>query len=292
MNHRALGDMTISRVLEMNTPDFDPYSFFPETTPEDWEPHLHWLKPRVMDPVSGNLYFPMQSYVIRTKHHTILVDSCVGNDKDRPHRPSWNHKTDTTYIDALAAHDLAPEDIDYVMCTHLHPDHVGWNTKLLDGRWVPTFPNAEYVFSRKEFEYWKDFSASKPLDHIIDSVLPIEAAGRAKLVASDHAIDDSIWLEPTPGHTPDHFAIRLSSGGDEAVMTGDLMHSPIQCHHPEWAARPDFDVEQARTTRRAFLERYCESGVLVCTAHFPLPSAGWIVPDGNAFRFEYEEKDW
>ncbi|NKB57877.1 MAG: MBL fold metallo-hydrolase [Alphaproteobacteria bacterium] len=292
MKHRLLGDMTISRVLEMNTPDFDPYGFFPDTSPEDWEPHLHWLQPSAMDPVSGNLIFPMQSYVVRTKHHTILVDSCVGNDKDRPHRPNWNHKTDTTYIDALAAVGLAPEDIDYVMCTHLHPDHVGWNTKLLDGRWVPTFPNAEYVFSRKEFDYWRDFNKTRPLEHIIDSVLPIEEAGRAKLVASDHAIDDSVWLEPTPGHTPDHFAIRLSSNGNEAVMSGDLMHCPIQTHHPEWAARPDYDVEIARTTRRAFLERYCENGVLVCTAHFPLPSAGWIVPDGNAFRFEYEEKDW
>jgi glyoxylase-like metal-dependent hydrolase (beta-lactamase superfamily II) len=292
MKCRQLGDMTISRVLEMNTPDFEPYGFFPETTPEDWEPHLHWLRPRAMDPVSGNLYFPMQSYVVRTKHHTILVDSCVGNDKDRPHRPTWNRKTDTTYIDALAAHGLAPEDIDYVMCTHLHPDHVGWNTRLLDGRWVPTFPNAEYVFSRKEFDYWRDFIEKTPLEHITDSVLPIEAAGRAKLVASDHAIDDSVWLEPTPGHTPDHFAIRLSSAGNDAVMSGDLMHSPVQTHHPEWAARPDYDVEVARTTRRAFLERYCESGVLVCTAHFPLPSAGWIVPDGDAFRFEYEERDW
>lgn len=292
MKHRQLGDMTISRILEMNTPDFEPFGFFPETTPEDWAPHLDWLKPRAMDPASGNLIFPMQSYVVRTRHHTILVDSCVGNDKERPHRPSWHHKSDTTYIDGLAAIGLTPEDIDYVMCTHLHPDHVGWNTRLLDGRWVPTFPNAQYVFSRKEFEYWREFSASKPLDHIIDSVLPIEEAGRAQLVKSDHAIDDSVWLEPTPGHTPDHFAIRLSAGGNDAVMSGDLMHSPIQCHHPEWAARPDYDREEARKTRRAFLERYCESGVLVCTAHFPLPSAGWIVPDGDAFRFEYEEKDW
>ncbi len=292
MNGRPLGDMTIARVLEMNTPDFDPFEFFPDTTPEDWEPHLHWLKPRAMDPISGNLVFPMQSYVVRSKHHTILIDSCVGNHKERPLRPNWHQKTDTTYIDGLAAHGLKPEDIDYVMCTHLHPDHVGWNTKLLDGRWVPTFPNAEYVFSRKEFDYWKEFNERRPLDHLIDSVLPIEAAGKATLVASDHAIDDSVWLEPTPGHTPDHYSIRLSSAGREAVFTGDLIHSPIQTHYPEWGARPDYRKDQASATRRAFLERYCESGVLVCTSHFPLPSAGSIVPDGDAFRFEYEEKYW
>ena len=178
------------------------------------------------------------------------------------------------------------------MCTHLHPDHVGWNTKLLDGRWVPTFPNAEYVFSRKEFDYWKEFNERRPLDHLIDSVLPIEAAGQAKLVANDHAVDDSVWLESTPGHSPDHFSVCLSSAGRDAVFTGDMIHSPIQTYHPEWAARPDYKKDIAGATRRAFLEKYCDSGALICTMHFPLPSAGLIVPDGNAFRFKYEEKYW
>ena len=292
MKGRRLGDMTIMRVLEMNTPDFEPFEFFPETTEDDWAPHLHWLKPRAMDPASGNLIFPMQSYVVRSAHHTILIDSCVGNHKERPFRPNWHQKTDTTYMDALAAHGLEPKDIDFVMCTHLHPDHIGWNTKLVDGRWVPTFPNAKYIFSRKEFDYGKDFNERRPLDHLIDSVLPIEAAGQAQLVANDHALDDSVWLEPTPGHTPDHLAIRLSSAGHDAVFSGDLIHSPVQTHHPEWAARPDYKKDVASATRRAFLERYCDSGALVCTAHFPLPSVGWIVPDGDAFRFEYEEKDW
>ena len=292
MKGRRLGDMTIMRVLEMNTPDFEPFEFFPETTEDDWAPHLHWLKPRAMDPASGNLIFPMQSYVVRSAHHTILIDSCVGNHKERPFRPNWHQKTDTTYMDALAAHGLEPKDIDFVMCTHLHPDHIGWNTKLVDGRWVPTFPNAKYIFSRKEFDYGKDFNERRPLDHLIDSVLPIEAAGQALLVANDHALDDSVWLEPTPGHTPDHLAIRLSSAGHDAVFSGDLIHSPVQTHHPEWAARPDYKKDVASATRRAFLERYCDSGALVCTAHFPLPSVGWIVPDGDAFRFEYEEKDW
>jgi len=292
MNGRLLGDLKIARVLEMNTPEFDPYEFFPETTQDDWEPHLHWLKPHAMDPISGNLVFPMQSYVVRSKHHTILIDSCVGNDKERPFRPNWHRKNDSTYMDNLATLGLSPEDVDIVMCTHLHPDHVGWNTKLLDGRWVPTFPNAEYVFSRKEFDYWKEFNERRPLDHLIDSVLPIEAAGQAKLVANDHEIDDSVWLESTPGHTPDHFSVRLSSAGSDAVFTGDMIHSPIQTYHPDWSARPDYQNEIAGNTRRVFLEKYCESGVLVCTSHFPLPSAGLIVPDGNAFKFEYEEQYW
>lgn len=292
MRHRKIGDATISRVLELNTPDFEPLGFFPDTRPDDWAPHLGWLKPRCMDPVSGNLYFPMQSYVVRTARHTILIDGCVGNDKARPHRPSWHMKTDTRYLDGLAALGLRPENIDYVLCTHMHVDHVGWNTRLLDGRWVPTFPNAKYVFSKKEYDYWLAEHEKSPLNHLQDSVLPIVAAKQALMVRSDHALDDEVWLEPTPGHTPDHFAVRLASAGAHAVFSGDLMHSPIQCRHPEWRARPDFDAQQARNTRRAFMERYCETEVLVCTAHFPLPSAGHFVHHGDAFDFRYDGQDW
>ncbi len=292
MKFRGVGEASIARVLELNLPDFSPLVFFPETTEADWEPHLEWLKPRAMDPATGNLYFPMQSYLVRTPRHTILIDGCVGNHKDRPHRPNWHMKSDTRYFDALAAQGVSVDDIDYVMCTHMHVDHVGWNTQLVDGLWVPTFPNARYVFSKKEHDYWAEMHADTPLPHIGDSVLPIVEAGRALMVNSDHAFDDSIWLEPTPGHTPDHFAVRLSSAGEDAVFSGDLMHAPIQCRHPEWRARPDYDVPQARATRRSFLERYCETDTLVCTAHFPLPSAGYIVPHGDVFDFRYDTQDW
>ena len=292
MTERPLGDVTISRIVELNTPDFEPFGFFPDTSQADWDPHLDWLKPKAMDPASGNLYFAMQSYVIRTKHHTILVDSCIGNHKERPHRPNWNMKSDSAYVDGLAAQNLRPEDIDFVMCTHMHFDHVGWNTKLLDGRWVPTFPNATYLFSQKEYDYWKAEHAKERLPHFEDSVMPIVEAKLAKMVTSDHSLNDEIWLEPTPGHTPDHFAVRLSSGDVNAVFSGDLMHSPIQCRHPEWRARPDYDPQQARETRRGFMDRYCETDMLVCTAHFPLPSAGRVVRRGDAFGFEYDALDW
>jgi len=292
MKQRTLGEATIARLLELNTPDFEPLGFFPDTKPEDWTEHLGWMKPKAMDPVSGNLYFPMQSYVVRTAHHTILIDGCVGNDKQRPHRPRWHMKSDTAYLDALAAQGLQPEDIDYVMCTHMHVDHVGWNTRLLDGRWIPTFPNAQYVFSKKEYEYWFAEHRKEALHHFGDSVLPIVEAKRAVMVRSDHALDDEVWLEPTPGHTPDHFAVRLASAGANAVFSGDLMHSPVQCRHPEWRARPDYDAQQARDTRRAFMERYVETDVLVCTAHFPLPSAGHFVRRSDVFDFKYDSVDW
>jgi glyoxylase-like metal-dependent hydrolase (beta-lactamase superfamily II) len=292
MSYRQIGNLRVMRVLEAITP-FSRQTFFPHTTDSDWAPHRHWLEPDALDPATDELQFPMQSYVVRTSHHTILIDSCIGNDKQRPNRPAWHLKTDDTYMSGLAAAGIAPEDIDFVMCTHLHTDHIGWNTRLQDGRWVPTFPNARYIFSETELAAWRDVGHEGfPRAPYEDSVLPIVEAGRAELVGNDYALDDEVWLESTPGHTPDHVAIALASVGANAIMCGDLMHSPVQCLHPEWVPWPDWDVELARHTRRAFLERYCETDTLVCTAHFPLPSAGRIVRAGDAFGFEYDQRSW
>ena len=288
---RRLGDLSLARAVEMVMP-FDPLVFFPETTAADWAPHEGWLKPRAMDPASGALLFPVQSYLVRTRHHAILIDACVGNHKERPNRPLWHQKTDDAYLQALAALEVTPADIDYVMCTHMHADHVSWNTRLVDGRWVPTFPKARYVFSRKELEAWELGHPKFSRQPLEDSVLPVIAAGQAVLVDHDHALDDEVWLEPTPGHTPDHVAICLASRGERAVMGGDLMHSPIQCLHPEWTAWPDWDPAQAKRTRRAFMERYADTDTLVCTAHFPLPSAGRIRAAGAGFRFEDDDAAW
>jgi glyoxylase-like metal-dependent hydrolase (beta-lactamase superfamily II) len=292
MAGRRVGGVEIHRILEMVMP-FDRRTFFPKTSDAEWAPHRAWLEPEALDPRSDSLLFPMQSYVVRTPHHTVLIDSCVGNGKHRPNRPAWHLKSDDTYLGALAALGLGPKDIDYVFCTHLHADHVGWNTRLENGRWVPTFPNARYVFSKKELEAWRDtghpsFSRS-PLE---DSVLPVLEAGRADLVANDFALGDQIRLEPTPGHTPDHVAVSIASNGASAVMCGDLIHSPVQCLHPDWVPWPDWDPALAARTRRAFLERYCDTPTLVCTAHFPLPSAGRIVRAGEAFRFVYDDPTW
>jgi len=284
---RQLGDLILARAVEMVMP-FDRKAFFPDTAPEAWAPHESWLKPEAMDPETGDVLFTVQSFVVRTSHHTILIDTCVGNHKERATRPLWHQKTDDTYMQALAGLGLAVGDIDYVMCTHLHSDHVGWNTRLEDGHWVPTFPNARYVFSKKELEAWERGHEKFTRHALDDSVLPVIAAGKVDLVSNDFALDDEVWLEPSPGHTPDHVSIRLASNGQNAVMSGDLMHSPVQCLHPEWTAWPDWNAEQAKRTRRAFLERYAETDTLVCPAHFPLPSAGHIVPEGAAFRFKPE----
>ncbi|MEE8396342.1 MAG: MBL fold metallo-hydrolase [bacterium] len=287
MGTRQVGELKIDRIVESENADIDPTSFFPGTTPADWERHRGWLQPTAMDPKTGNLILPIQSYLLRTRHHTILVDGCVGNDKPRE-RHHWNLAGGEAFLKGLSAAGVAPEQVDFVLCTHLHADHVGWNTRLREGRWVPTFANARYVISRHEFEFWNGRHATRPLAHFGDSVLPVLEAGQADLVENDFTIDDAVWLEPTPGHTPHHLSIRVSSLGRHGVFLGDVMHSPAQCAEPHWGARTDWDPAQGRKTRRAFLEKYCESDVLVFSAHFASPSVGRIARDGEAFRFQYD----
>ena len=292
MSERALGNLRIGRVMELVQP-FGRFDFFPDTTDEDWAPHSDWLREEgaLSDDLS-DIILPMQSYVVRTSHHTVLVDTCIGNHKDRPARPAWHRKTDDTWMRNLAALGLTPADIDIVMCTHLHHDHVGWNTQLVDGRWVPTFPNAKYLMSAKELEIFQEVEHPAATPAMNDSVLPVVESGQATLVTSEHVVDDEIWLEPTPGHTPDHFAVRLASRGENAVIGGDLMHSPVQCLHPTWRPRPDFDPALAAKSRSEFMARHEDLGSLVCMMHFPLPSAGHFKRHQENFKFVYDDVKW
>lgn len=282
-----LGNIMINPIVEseMANAYFDPLSFFPETTPEDWERHKSWLQPQFQDPASGKLIFTVQSFLLRTRHHNILIDTCVGDHKQRL-VASWNMTADGIFLKRLAAAGVQPEDVDYVICTHIHQDHVGWNTRMHEGRWVPTFPKAIYAISQKEYEHWRSM-AQPPNQAFADSVMPVIEAGRASLITSDFAIDDEVWVESTPGHTPDHLSVHLESNGTKAVIAGDVMHSPVQCVEPDWIMFADFDRELARKTRRNFLERYCDNDVLVCFPHFPSPSLGHIIRRGNTFWFQF-----
>ena len=288
MLQRQVGDIVITRILESERPDFDAAQFFPEIAADQWAPYRQRLAGWAMETASNALIFPMQSFLLRTRHHTIVVDTCVGDHKQRA-RPTWNMTSSGEYLKRLADTGVRPEDVDYVMCTHMHPDHVGWNTRLENGRWVPTFPKARYVMSEKEWTYWSAFHKGTPQNQITDSVIPIVESGHAQMVKNDFAIDEDVWFESTPGHTPDHVSVRIASRGAQAVITGDLIHSPVQCLETEWVPRPDFDPPQAAATRRAFLERYCERDVLVCASHFPSPSFGHVIREGNAFWFTYEK---
>jgi glyoxylase-like metal-dependent hydrolase (beta-lactamase superfamily II) len=179
--------------------------------------------------------------------------------------------------------------VDVVICTHLHVDHVGWNTRLADGRWVPTFPRARYLFARREWEHWTSEEEDGTKRILADSVAPVLDAGLAELVEMDHRVADGIWLEPTPGHTPGHVSVRVHSDGADAVITGDLMHHPVQVAEPAWQSAFDTDPVQARETRRAFCSRYADRPVDVLGTHFHHPTAGRIVRHRDAWRFAVGE---
>jgi len=214
----------------------------------------------------------------------MVVDTCIGNDKRRAFS-GWN-MLQLPFLADLERAGFARDSIDRVLCTHLHVDHVGWNTMLDGGKWVPTFPRARYLIGRKEWEHWSKTNEPDTRELLDDSVRPVFDAGLADLVESDARVTDEIRLEPTPGHTPGHHSVRISSRGQEAVITGDLMHHPVQMAHPEWGSHFDSDFNEAIATRRAFLERYGDRPILVLGTHFAAPSAGRIVRDGSAWRLE------
>jgi glyoxylase-like metal-dependent hydrolase (beta-lactamase superfamily II) len=275
-----IGAVRISRVVEAEGPTRGTF-LFAEATPEKLLQHA-WLKPHFLTD-EGILVSSIHAFVVESQGRVIVVDTCIGNDKPRENK-HWNMRTGR-FLEDLAEAGFPRERVDTVLCTHLHVDHVGWNTMLKDGKWMPTFPNARYLIGRKEWEYWS--KAQDESDKTIqnDSVRPILDAGLADLVESDHRITSEVFLEPTPGHTPGHVSVRISSQGSDAVITGDLMHHPVQCGEPDWATNFDVDAEAARKTRRAFLDKYRDGKVLVLGTHFASPTAGHIQSDGKVFRF-------
>src|SRR3982074_962880 len=282
----SVGDLTIHRIIEQETTFLPALEMLSGHPREVLAENRAWMQKASAVDAEDVLILCFQSYVVKTPHHTILVDSCIGNDKPRPLRPKWNMKTDDTYMRGLAASGVSVDDIDFVMCTHLHVDHVGWNTRLENGRWVPTFPNARYVFAKSEFEYWTEQNAKTPVPPFGDSVLPIVEANKADIVRNDFQIGDHVRILPTPGHTPGHVAFSFGRGRDDAVVSGDLMHSPLQARYPELSAKFDVGQAQAAPTRGNLLERYCDTDTLCCTAHFPSPSTGKIRRWGNGFSCE------
>ena len=280
------GGVEIHRIIEQEGPMFEAASFFPSLSREQLAEHRSWLCPRFLSE-DGRLILCIQSYVIRTGRHTVMVDTCVGNHKPRPTRPFWHMMNADRYERNLSAAGLTVEDIDFVMCTHLHGDHVGWNTRLGDGRWVPTFPKARYVFADRELEFWSERYRAAPegCPWMADSVLPIVAAQRADIVASSYAFNDLVRLIPTPGHTIDHFSVEIGRNTADAIITGDMVHSPLQVRFPGVGMMSDYDSALAGATRRKLFDQCCDTPTLFCTAHFPSPSTGLIVRRGEALDF-------
>jgi glyoxylase-like metal-dependent hydrolase (beta-lactamase superfamily II) len=292
MQPTRIGDFEINRISDYEGPFFAPNEFFPDFDPAVVEEHADLLGPSLLEPGSGRLMFSFHSFVVRTGHHTILIDSCIGNDKERPNRPQF-HRMRTPFLDDLARIGVKPEEVDYVMCTHLHWDHVGWNTRLVDGRWVPTFPNAKYVIAQREHDHWRDFHASgadSPHARAFqDSILPVLKTKQALLVGDDYALDDGLWFEPYPGHTPGNVVIHARSGGDRGVFIGDVLHHPLQCLKPEWSTFACTDAAASRVSRTRLIEEHADSNTLLLPAHFPAPTCGHIKSHSNAYRFDFRK---
>ena len=276
----TVGKVRITKIVEMETVGSTRF-ILPQAGPDDIK-GLSWLQPQFATS-EGKLKMSIHALVVETPTRRIVVDTGLGNDKTGRGVPTWNNRA-TPFLDTMTAAGFPPDSIDTVLCTHLHVDHVGWNTRLADGRWVPTFPNARYLFGRTEYEHWRDHSDSPEHAAVFnDSVKPIIDAGRADLVASDARLADEITLIPTPGHSPGHVSVHIRSDGEEALLTGDVAHHPIQMAHLDWSSTADSDQKQSATTRRALFARFADTPTLVIGGHF---SAGHIKRDGEAFRFE------
>jgi glyoxylase-like metal-dependent hydrolase (beta-lactamase superfamily II) len=285
-----IGDANITSIIERDGPWRRPQDFFPLYNQEIGYQHLAELPDFVFDRASDKMVFTYQTFVIRTPHHNILVDTCIGEDKNLPPPMDFPKQR---WRDEFAATGLSFEDIDYVMCTHLHVDHTGWNTKLLNGRWVPTFPNAKYIFHKREYAAWEEI-AKQGKEHrpgvFAMNCQPIVEAGQALLVDDDFSIDDLITITPTPGHTPHHYCVNIRSKGKSASVIGDLLHHALQCREPEWCCFVDHNREQSVQSRRRFLASVADTDTWILPVHFPSPTAGHILSDGgDRWRYRFRE---
>lgn len=284
-----IGDIEITRIEDFVDPGVPPGFLLPELSDDVIPANLDWLAPNFFDAASQTVAIVMQSWLIKTADHLILVDSCGGSHKPRPHFPVF-HMRESPFLTNLAAAGYQPEDIDYVFCTHLHIDHVGWNTRLENGRWVPTFPNARYLWSEEDYRAHEPApDVPKDTDGIeaifFDSVLPVVEAGLADMVGPSFQLNSAIEIEAAPGHSPGHSIMRLCSGGDSALFSGDSLHHPIQIAAPQCNSFACADADQARLTRRRILEECCEHNRLLVPAHFAAPHVGRIRSERERFIF-------
>jgi len=274
-----VGKVKITKIVELETVGSTRF-ILPLATNEEIR-KLPWLIPHFATE-EGRLKMSIHALAVETPARRIVVDTGLGNDKEGRNVPTWNNRRGP-FLETLTTAGFPPDSIDTVLCTHLHVDHVGWNTRLVDGKWVPTFANARYVFGKAEYEHWRDHSIEPDKAAVFaDSVKPIADAGKADLVAADARLCDEITLIPTAGHSPGHMSILIQSDGEQALLSGDVAHHPCQMAHLDWSSTADSDPMQSAVTRRELFGRFADARTLVIGGHF---NAGHIRRDGEAFKF-------
>lgn len=301
----TIGKVRITSIFEMDLTDLNEIIWGAKRSLIQ---EIGWLVPHFATP-DGQLKGVIQCFVVETPTRTIVVDTCIGDGKTRPHFPHW-HMQQTGFLERFRAAGFDPAKVDCVLCTHMHVDHVGWNTRWDGQRWVPTFPNARYLFAKTEFEHWAR-EREKPLRDPLaalskreagamgfahamaetqrDSIDPIVAAGLADFVETDHRVCDEVRLLPTPGHTPGHVSIAVSSEGLEAVITGDCVHHPCQIARPGWFSVADHDNARSTQTRQELFAQVAKSKALLIGTHFAVPTAGHLEPDGDGFILKTDQ---
>lgn len=277
-----VGSARVTSIVEAETVGIPPMFFFPAATPESILQH-EWASEHYID-AAGNVSLRVQAYVVETGGKLVVVDPCIGNGKKRM-MPFWSEQN-WPFMDRFRAAGFDPADVDLVVYTHLHVDHVGWGTHKVDDRWVPTFPTARHLFVGPELEYFRsvlDEGDNRDIDE--DSIAPIFDAGLADLVEIDADLGLGLRLQPTVGHTPGHASLWIESGGDAALVTGDFIHHPVQCSDPSLGFVADADSAQAEATRRGMLTRLGSEGHLTFGTHFAAAPAGHVIPTGDTWTF-------
>jgi len=279
-----IGAVTVTRIVEMEVPmPHNPEApFFEHGTPENLR-RLPWLYPHFVND-QDQLLLSIHALLVEAPGLRLVVDTCVGNDK--PRGAVGGLPLATPFLEHMAEAGWSRESVDTVVCTHLHVDHVGWNTMLVDGKWMPTFPNARYLIGRDELAHWTAEGDDEQQVILGDSIQPVLDAGLVDLVGLDHRLSPEVRLIPTLGHTPGHVSVMIESEGETAVITGDMAHHPCQLAHPDWGASFDVDQTASSTTRRRMFAEWADQPILVIGTHFAGPTAGRVRRDGEAYRLE------
>ena len=283
-----IGKIKVTRIQEVVFPEFS--DVIPAVT-QELVKEIKWLFPHFVT-ADGHLSLSIHSLIVETPTHKLVVDTCIGDSRDRMPMEGM-HMLSTNYMRDMQAEGYQPEDMDFVLCTHLHVDHVGWNTRLIDGKWVPTFPNAKYIMDKKDLDFWGSIDADTDIDFMQvqrqvfeDSLMPVINAGLAQPVDAPSIICEGVRLISTPGHTPGHVSVVLESEGQTGLITGDFIHHPIQFHDPALVSPFDVDNEMAIETRRRIFGEYADTPTLIIGTHFAGPTAGTLVTENGTYRLK------